>query len=270
MILPNFLICGAEKSGTTSLYKYLNSHPDILFSKPKETFFFNRHFSKGKKWFAEHFNDYSGEKLIGEGTATTMYSSKAPQRIQEVLGSPKLIFVLRNPIDRAYSQYYFYLKKGKIEPSQSFVESIKEDSWGILSKGIYIDHLIKFSNFDKKILLSKDLKRKPVSTIREVFSFLGVNNKFYPTVGEEYNKTTYPRSRATYHYIRSVWHAIRSVVEPTFPGAVDVVRKKVRNIMFGKKKPEMSREVKEYLQDFYADPNVRLEHYLDSDLSHWK
>lgn len=273
MKLPNFLICGAEKAGTTALYNYVKRHPNVFFSRPKETFFFNRNFDKGVGWFKKHFDEYGGEKAIGEGTATTMYSSKAPQRIREVLNSPRLIFVLRDPIERAYSQYFYYLQRGKISPDLSFMQALRNNEWAILDKGKYIQCIRRFNRVDEfsiHIVLSQNLRKKPGKVLGELFLFLGVDGSFCPELGGKYNVTRYPKSREIYHWIRLSWHTVRDAIEPMFPSTIDAVRKGMRKILFDTEKPAMSEEARAYLRQFYGEPNARLEEYIERDLSHWE
>lgn len=255
------------------MYKYLKKHPNIFFSHPKETFFFNRRFERGVEWFEKHFDEYEGEKAIGEGTATTMYCPKAPFRIQKVLNSPRLIFVLRDPIERAYSQYFYYLQRGKISPDLSFVQVLNNNEWEILDRGKYIEFINNFdsvSSFEVKVVLNRNLKLSPEEVLRDVFLFLDVNESFRPEVGDRYNVTRYPKSRTMYHWIRQSWHMVRKAIEPVFPTTTDVVRQGMREILFDTEKPEMSEEARAYLREFYAEPNARLEGYLERDLSHWE
>ena len=107
MILPNFLVIGAQKAGTTALTKFLRQHPDVCFSRPKETWFFDKRYDRGLEWFASHFEHYNGEQAIGEGTARLLQCEAAPERIANDLGNPRLICILRDPVDRAFSQYHF-------------------------------------------------------------------------------------------------------------------------------------------------------------------
>jgi hypothetical protein len=93
-------------------------------SRPKETFFFSDEFDRGVEWFRRHFEAHDGETAIGEASTTTMYAPNAPSRIRQVLGCPKLIFCLRNPIERAYSEYFFKMAQGRISGDVTFEEVI--------------------------------------------------------------------------------------------------------------------------------------------------
>lgn len=122
---PNFLIVGAAKCGTTSLAAILDEHPDCCFSRPKEASFFqdnisfeaNPNFSLGWNWYQQHFEHYSGEPCIGEGTPSYSDRSRSPQtakRIHAFNPKMKIIYMARDPLDRQRSawnmQRYFYLQ----------------------------------------------------------------------------------------------------------------------------------------------------------------
>lgn len=109
-MLPNFLIVGAQKCGTTSLHEYLYQHPQIYLPEGKETKFFaeDARYSKGITYYEDVcFSTYSGESAVGEVDPDYMYFEQALERIAEHLDlrTTKLIFVLRNPVDRAFSHY---------------------------------------------------------------------------------------------------------------------------------------------------------------------
>jgi hypothetical protein len=243
MVLPNFLICGAPKCGTTALYEYLRQHPDVFMSRPKETFFFSDEFERGVEWFAEHFSAHDGEKAIGEASTTTMYSQEAPARIQSVLDSPKLIFCLRNPIERAYSEYFFKMTQGRIPANTSFGDVVLSgsipQSKEIIKRGKYEGYLKKFeSTFGKenmKVVLQGDLKKETRREVEGVFTYLGIDEEIEVGPGETHNETKYP-NRGLYYWVRQSWHKIRGPVEGLFPKATDMVRQRMREILFSSKK----------------------------------
>jgi hypothetical protein len=128
---PDFIIAGAQKSGTTSLYRYLETHPNMRPPITKELAFFDRGFGRGTQWYRLHFplgtNDRSGEiasekTFTGESTAYYIFHPLAPQRIAETLPRVKVIVLLRNPIDRAFSHYQHKWRRG--QETLSFDEAI--------------------------------------------------------------------------------------------------------------------------------------------------
>ncbi|MFC1812830.1 sulfotransferase domain-containing protein, partial [Thermodesulfobacteriota bacterium] len=116
-MMPNFLIVGAAKSGTTSLYSYLNQHPDIFMPKWKELSFFIGdpagpiHKVKKPEFFLRVFATVANQTAVGEASTSYLYDESAPKRIKEVLGAIKIIIVLRNPVDMAYSLYNHQVRK---------------------------------------------------------------------------------------------------------------------------------------------------------------
>lgn len=111
--LPNFMIPGAAKSGTTSLYHYLASHPQCSMSTPKETYFFSKGYSANdiERYLVSFEHVSAGTRAIGEASPTYLSNPAAPGRIYDLLGSQvKFVFLLRNPADRAVSAYWHVLK----------------------------------------------------------------------------------------------------------------------------------------------------------------
>lgn len=276
-VLPNFLICGAPKTGSTALYYHLVEHPDVCFSNPKETFFFDRHYNRGAEWFADHFCHWSGESAIGEGSVFTMACSEAPERIQETLGQPKLIFILRNPVERAYSQYYFDLRRGIVDPDQSFSELIRDDDHSYRNRllwiGKYDEHLDKFDErFDEKdylIILHRDVKRSIKGEYKRVCRFLGVREGYVPDIEDRHNETTYPIHQEAYSVVRSVWQVFQPWLESLVPQASDWGRSLVRNTIFSSDRPPMSESDRMYLRGKYERTRERMKERIDEDLGHW-
>jgi hypothetical protein len=278
MILPDFLIGGAPKAGTTALYNYLRQHPEICMSEPKETFFFTDEYRRGAEWLAQHFGHCSGEKTVGEASTTTLYDPEAPKRIQDVLGAPKFIFVLRDPVERAYSEYLFFVHKGRIPSNISFADVVfrkeSEHAERILEMGCYERFLGRFEEafgWDKmKIVIHRNFRSAPERILKEVFEFLGVDETVRPNALGDHNVTRAPTSPMVYYWVRRLWHTVRDTVEAKFPDATETARKAVRRVLFSEEKPPMGEEVRAYLTEFYEEPTSRLEDSLGRELSRWK
>ena len=115
MVLPNFVIIGAQKSGTTSLSYYLQEHPEI-YVYPKEIHFFDDRdgtYEHGLEFYSGFFAESQGAKAIGECTPCYIYAEQPPERMYEAIPNAKLILIARNPVDRAYSNYWKNIKNGK-------------------------------------------------------------------------------------------------------------------------------------------------------------
>lgn len=203
-MLPNFLIIGSAKSGTTTLYSVLSQHPDIFLSPLKEPYFFSEFKPSGASVcsidaYRSLFRGHTAQPLIGEASAGYLYSRTAPERIAQTLGNGvKLVAILRHPVDRAYSMYWH--RRRDAEEPLSFPDAIRAEpgriregwqlGWHYIEMGHYrrqIENFLKF--FDKarlKVLCFDDLVADPDRTFREVTDFLGVSP--LEAVREEPNK----------------------------------------------------------------------------------
>lgn len=206
-LMPDFLIIGAQRAGTTSLFNYLSQHPSIIPALTKEVHFFDINYSKGLKWYRSHFpttftktyvNRFKKlDILTGEATPYYLFHPHAPQRIFDCIPEVKLIVLLRNPIDRAYSHYQKQIKHGRetlpfdmaIREENKRLEGEAERIFGderyysfnhqrfsYLSRGIYVEQLRAWFDFFPRdrflILSSKDLLDKPQAVSNRVFEFL--------------------------------------------------------------------------------------------------
>ena len=277
MVLPTFLICGAHKAGTTALHKFLDQHPDVLMSDPKETDFFGSHYNKGWEWFASHFENYDGEEAVGEASSMTMASVKAPGRIAERLPDAKLLFLLRNPIERAYSHYHYHLYTGKAKTPTSFSEVIRDEENAfrneIIRLGRYDWQIPRFdehfSRDQMKIILQEDLREEPESVVRDVCRFIGVEPTFAPST-ETHNATKNPVLPGLYYWVRRAWQPVKSIGESVFPEGIDALRQGARQLLTTQDRPEMTPEDRTYLRRVYEDTISWTEQRLGHALPHWK
>ena len=145
-MLPNFLICGIEKGGTSALFHYLKAHPEVFMPKEKELNFFNFNYAKGIEWYERYFAESGGAPFRGEASPLYMTYPEVPRRIAQVTPKAKLLFVLRDPIERAYSHYWFNVNRGVQYPQESFSKMIRRESGyrRYLWKGFYCDQIEMF------------------------------------------------------------------------------------------------------------------------------
>jgi len=277
MPLPTFLICGAKKAGTTSLCRYLSGHPNVIVSRPKETGFFHAHFDRGIDWFEKHFHHYQGQSAIGEGSVHTMYSREAPRRVHEVIPNARLIFLLRNPIERLYSHYFYDLRCGHLDPSTSFQEVIYQRHKPLHEKmvrmGFYDEQLSRFEPFfegQMLILLTSDLHLRTHDTVQKALSFVGVDPSQAPMEFRQHNATRHLHYRRVYSFLRAAWRPIRYGIETLFPAITDSVRSSVRSLLSQDNRPPMPPEDRRYLQNLYAESIQNIEHRIGRTLSHWR
>src|SRR5204862_1223537 len=109
MALPSFFVVGAAKSGTTSLHVYLDQHPDIFMSKPKEPFFFEAEYDRGPEYYyRRYFGGWNGQREVGESRHRNLYFPYIPARIHSYNPNARIIAVLRNPAERAISHWWHW------------------------------------------------------------------------------------------------------------------------------------------------------------------
>jgi len=180
--LPNFVIIGAQKGGTSFLYHLLTRHPLVEPAARKELHFFDNpeHFDRGVEWYRRCFPRPSwkdGQKSItGEATPYYLFDPSVAKRMAQVAPQARLIALLRNPIDRAYSHYQMQVKRGL--ESRTFEEAIEQQRSSYLPRGIYVDQLLRWFEFFSKeqmlVLKSEDFFEDPVETLKTVLDFLGL------------------------------------------------------------------------------------------------
>ena len=215
--LPDFLVIGAPKCGTTSLYYLLTEHPHIQPAAAKELHFFNSHFDLGVEWYQGCFprpTHKDGRNTItGEATPSYLFDLHAPERVAKVVPQARLVVLLRNPVDRAFSLYQMARRKGW-ETTATFEEAVGgeqtlrplgkgetdpksndsltlDDNSRYLSGGVYVDQLARWSTFfrDEQMLVlsSEDFSRHPEETLKRVLGFLELPN-WEPEAAELHKK----------------------------------------------------------------------------------
>ncbi|MBD99039.1 MAG: hypothetical protein CMO34_04275 [Verrucomicrobia bacterium] len=142
-MLPDYIIIGAPKSGTTSLFEFLSRHPNVKNARMKEPRFFNRYYNLGLRYYRSYFPLISSKVSTGEATTSYFYHSSTPIRIKHLLPKAKLILLLREPVSRAYS--HFMMNRND-DPSASFVEALRAES-----KGNVVYHYIDSSSYAKQL-----------------------------------------------------------------------------------------------------------------------
>lgn len=210
---PNFLIIGAARSGTTTLYSQLQSHPEVYLpvsKRPEPHFFYkSAEFAKGLPYYEERFfSGCSGQKAIGEASTSYLFGMKTPELIRESLGDVKLICILRNPVERALSSYYHTVKSGM--ETLTFDEAIKLEAerkkqmdgtplgeiapFAYVERGFYHAQLLRwFKVFDRdqmKIVIFDDFVNSPALVMADIAQFLGIStNHFDGCMVEAENKS---------------------------------------------------------------------------------
>lgn len=297
MTLPNFLVIGAAKAGTTALYHYLKQHPQVYMSAVKEPRFFafeneklppedpiHRTTINDLASYEALFEEVSGEKAIGEASPAYLVEPKAAKRIQHYIPDAKLIAILRNPVERAYS-HFLHLIKNNYESCYDFAHALQNINEIVIGKwvvrndyiqfGFYYEQLQRYyKRFDEnqiKIFLFEDLKSNMLHVMREIFEFLDVDDKFIPDVSIIHNVSGIPKSR-TLHSLLSEPNLIRSSFSPIIRLFLPkTLRQKFRihctNVNL--QKPDLPIDTRNYLINLYRDDILKLEALIQRDLTAW-
>lgn len=201
--LPDFVIIGTGRCGTTSLYRFLTQHPYVQPAAKKELHYFDVLFDEGTEWYRQRFPAprwKDGRRTItGEATPTYIHRPLVPERMAKVIPQARLIALLRNPVDRTYSAYHHRVRDDR--ETRTFEEAIEVDledgSLRYLSKGIYVDNLVRWSEFfvDEQMLVikSEDYYERPVGTVKDVLNFIGLPEWEPPASEKSYKKYHYPK-----------------------------------------------------------------------------
>jgi hypothetical protein len=294
MTMPNFLIIGAARSGTTALYRYLKQHPQIYMPTIKEPNFFAvvgeepvsvPHRDGLARRLTRHplavvriadiesyralFQEVVDEVAIGEASPSYLITPKAPERIKHSLPQAKLIAILRNPVDRAYSaQSLRWLYDG--QERGSFGQAVRDIYWGF-----YYTHLkAYFALFERaqiRIHLYEDFRADPTGVLQDIFGFLGVSDTFVPDLSGNHNVGGAPKNR--------VWHLfllglgpVASLFKPIIPTAVHpevaaVINRLQRRAFV--KPPPLEPAARADLISIYREDILKLQDLLQRDLSAW-
>ena len=291
--MPNFLVIGAAKSGTTSLYHYLKQHPQVYMSSIKEPGFFAfegtepRMRRPWRAWISRNritdiesyqalFQGVSDEIAIGEASPAYLVRPRAVERIKHYIPDAKLIAMLRNPVERAYSAFLMQgLCVGDMpeDSGQAMCELRQRRSH--LDAGFYYAHLKRyFDNFDRAqigVYLFDDFEADPVEVTQEIFRFLGVDETFVPDTSVKHVVGGLPRNKLWGAIVRGLV-LTRPILRPFVPvplrqRSIDFISNLQRRGLAKPSPldPETRRElIQEYQQDILS-----LQELIQRDLSDW-
>jgi len=273
---PNFFIVGAPRSGTTSLYEYLKDVPEVFMSPVKEPNYFNPSVDdglflskpiKGKKYL-DLFKNVKDEKVIGEASPTYLWDSKTPKLIHDVVPHARIIISLRDPIERAFSEYLFL--QGLGSEKGSFLEvirrSIQDEDYSsnrIIQNGLYFEQVNRYLDIfgpnQVKILIFEELVEDTWKLFKEVLDFLDIHHDPPSSVKEIHNAFTLPRGPIVSSIVEN--KMLRKMGKTFLPreGLFSL-----RKILTKKTvKPQISIEEKNLLEKFYREDVLYLEKSLN-------
>ncbi len=286
MTLPNFAIIGVAKGGTTSLYHYLDQHPEIYMCPVKGTNFFGYEDALDWKWPDEgdpprlrHFqattlSEYEAlfagardEIAIGEASPQYFHCPTAARRIRECLPEIKLIASLRNPADRAWSGFLMRIRRGEAVKS-AYVELTPASSH--VKEGFYYRRMKRyFDNFAReqiKIFLFEEFKRDPAGIVVDLFDFVGVDTSFVPDTSTRHNPAGVPKNRLLN---RLYFHpTVIRTAQSVLPGSMQEMAKGIRQRNI-RTPPGFPSDLRADLLEIYREDILRLEELIGLDLSIW-
>jgi hypothetical protein len=311
--LPNFFIVGTGKAGTTSLHNYLRQHPQIYMSPVKEPGFFateiraenlsgplRRHLAVQSLalpkilndgapfnpygWLAGDWQEYerlfqgvNGEKAIGEATAAYLWSATAAANIHARRPEARIIMILRDPAERAFSQYLHQLSVGLT--GATFHQHLEQCAcagrkklshlYPFLEIGLYCEQVKRFLDLfpreQIRIYWYEQAWRQPANLMADVFRFLDVDHTFQPDLSFKSLERRAPRLVAPHHFLKKfgLWYPLKALVPAR-------LRAPLRQAAFRRGRSlTMDPSDRRYLIDYYRDDIQRLAALLDRDLSAW-
>lgn len=294
-MLPNFLIIGAPKAGTTSLFYYLDAHPEVYLCPVKEVGFFWAYGANvqlsgpGKErlknrlvddleHYQQLFNAVRGEKAIGEASVRYLNNPRSPELIHQFIPDARLIVSLRQPADRAFSAFVHNRQDG-VEPCSDFTEALAQERQGVrdgwtqaryLHNGLYAQslkrYLARFNRQQLHISLFEDLKDDPNELMRSIFCFLQIDPSITPNTSQRHNASGLirnPALRMLYARLSKLRASVRPLIHPK-------LRHRITEWMLkDAEKPQFPPEVRVELTEFYHSEIEELQDLLQRDLSHW-
>ena len=295
---PTFVIIGAAKSGSTSLYYYLKQHPQIFMSPVKEPRFFaleghaldfrgpgdERVREKTVTTLAAYQKLFEGvrdERVAGEASVIYLPHPDAAAAIARYVPDVKLIALLRDPSERAYSGFLYHTRDG-YEPCAEFEDALRDEprriaegwyyGWRYRDQGFYHRHLSRYyERFDARrirVYLTADLEQAPQVVLAEIFRFLGVDDAFRVDVSVRWNPSGRVRN-ARFQRVLTRRHPLKEAVKKVIPEAWGHRIISWIQPMNLERRP-MRPETRADLIEGYRDDIGRLEELIGKDLSAWR
>ncbi|MGQ0793465.1 MAG: sulfotransferase family protein [Deltaproteobacteria bacterium] len=298
--LPNFFIVGAAKSGTTSLWAYLNQHPQIYLSPVKEPKYLSceannfPHNGPGDAsvdaTVIKSLGDYENlfakaedERALGEASADYLYFYRSSiASIQALTAGAKIIILLRNPVDRAFSSYRHMIRDGR--EKLSFEDALESENdrraenwefiWFYKDAGFYFRqveaYFEAFGEDGVRVYLYDDFSRNPLAIARDIFGFLGVDGGFTPSVGEKLNASKMPESESFQKFLSDYDHPLKKLLRPLILSALGKrTTERLVNYLKARNEKKISPRAREYLINLYREDIRKLEKLVKRDLSMW-
>jgi hypothetical protein len=270
-MLPNFLVIGAMKAGTTSLWAYLQSHPQVVMAHPKEPHFFSRNWELGLAWYEQHFEDAAETMAVGEAsTSYTRHPHEAwiPGRIAEFLPKARLIYLVRHPIERMRSHYLHNVLSREERRPIAVALLTNPVYLDVSSYAMQIDQYLPYFPKDRLLVITSEaLLRHRTATLRRVFEFLEVDPAWDSPELELHRTATKWKRHPGVHRIRRL---------PGYGLAARLAPQKLKERYYRltTMRPDLKRGIlsegaRSRLEDLLRNDVRRLRAYLDPDFDGW-
>jgi hypothetical protein len=297
MTLPNFLVIGAGRSGTTSLHHYLGQHPEVYLPHAKAPSYFyccdaprsddpylhlvsRNYFVRDFEEYQALFDEVRSETAIGEVSPVYLATTQAAPRIAELIPAVKLLAVIRNPVDRAWARFLGRTRDG-LERRTSFSDIVREekdqgllrdDAHGTYVASGFVFHFLEsyLEHFRREaffVRLFEDLKSDAEGLVAEAFEFLGVDSAFRPALERHYNPS---RGVIRQPWLRSIWSntgLLRARLRPLLPVAIRDAA--LASLPMDHTDRSLDPQIRSELVELFRDDVSRLQDWLDRDLSAW-
>jgi sulfotransferase family protein len=272
-VLPTFLVIGAPKAGTTSLYHYLREHPEIYMPETKEVDFFvaGRNWPRGVEWYERQFKAANGARATGEASPRyAMYPLHPgiPERISGLLPDVQLVYLVRNPVKRMISHYLHFVRSLK-EDRPPEVALLKRPDYVSCSRyAMQIERYLEHFRRDQLlVVVSERMYEQRAPTLAAIFEFLGVDPSFRdPMLEEEHYVTAaqlVPRPATKAVMRTGFWNPIAS----RLPEPVKKVGRRLSHEPT--RQPEITPALREQLEDLVREDVSRLRRYVGGDFDGW-
>ncbi len=289
----DFFIVGAQKAGTTSLDRYLDEHPEIFLPKMKEIEYFitDSYYNQGIRYLNPFYQDIANQKIIGMSAVQLIFLDYVPKRIHDYNPDAKIIMMFRNPIDRAYSAFWYAKRMGR-EPLVSFEKALeREENKKIhgfypsldltyLKHGYYAEQLkyfLKYFPKDKIYILLLDDIKKDKNFIYPLLAWLGVNpEKGNLNTEKVHNESAMPKYIWLSRMIKSPDSTLKKIYRYIMPFKFrtfvqrHITDQLIENTLVPFKYPPMNKKTRGKLYEHFKTHNERLSKMLGKDLSSWR
>lgn len=303
--IPDFLIIGAGKSGTTSIDNYLKQHPQIFIPSVKEPNFFGYELTKIDDFngdvqeiahynssvtkldkYLELFNDAKSNQILGETSNTYLYHQSAPERIFHYNPNMKLIAIFRNPAERLYSRFLHLAREKKL-PTPRFEDCFDKNTiwWqrnDLIKEGFYFKNLSKFYSIfpssQIRIYLYEEFNSNSSSVLSDIYEFLGVDKSFQGKTDIRYNESGFIKN----DFLDKLYGSkgiIQKTVKSVLPTSITeklknnlTIQKFINNLKGSNlSRPKLNIETKKKLiTEVYQEDISQLEKLIGKDLKNWR